>query len=393
MITAKDILGCMMANRNYEALHRVEEWMLEEDQDKKLFKILQNSQERDITKLRELSGVSATYISDMSIVEIDIVSGARPVINKDIEDFVNFQYEQLLLENLKSGGIQNVQKIMSKVQEVDTRNIVQKYEDYEKENSQLLHNNLLGFSTGIDKLDKVTLGMIKRHIWVCGAYYGYGKTYFMLNMVESAIRQGKKVLVFSLEMTAEEIIGRLIALSAGLNTLEVFNPGEKLEQQMDAKEFWLQTVLNEQLVIDDEMRDVDGVVAKVASSNQYDLVCLDYLQLLATGNDQYEALREATKTLQMVTKKYGFTLLLLSQISNQAQREGGSKLDGFKGAGDIGQIANVAMRIERDKNEETGEFTNDFMLNISKVRHNMPSKIKLKITFPGGRIGEYEYEE
>jgi replicative DNA helicase len=393
MITAKEILGCMMANKNYKALNRVEGWMFNDAQDKKLLKVLQNSKDRDITKLRELSGVSATYMADMSIIESNISSGSVAIINKDIEEFVDTHFQQLLLKNLKSGGIKNVQKIMSKIQTTDTRSIVERYEQYEKENSQMIRGNIIGFSTGIDKLDKITLGMIKRHIWVCGAYYGYGKTYFMLNMVSSAIDQGKRVLIFSLEMTAEEIIARLIALTASLNTLEVFNPGEKLEQQMDAKEFWLQAVVDGRLVIDDEMRDVDSVVAKVASSNQYDLVCLDYLQLLATGNDQYEALREATKTLQMVTKKYGFTLLLLSQISNQAQREGGSKLDGFKGAGDIGQIANVAMRIEREKNEETGAFSNDFVLNVSKVRHNMAGNIKLKITFPGGRIGEYEYED
>ena len=43
-------------------------------------------------------------------------------------------------------------------------------------------------------------------------YYGYGKTYFMLNMIENAIKQKKRVLLFSLEMTAEEIISRLMKL-------------------------------------------------------------------------------------------------------------------------------------------------------------------------------------
>lgn len=382
----------MMANKDYKALLRVEDWMFDNTRDRDFFKTLKDLKDRDLEKIRELSGVSATYIADMSIMESDIVMGNVVVINKDIEEFVDSKYEKLLLKTIKNGSISDVQKIISRVQTVDTRDIVKKYEDYEEENSQMIKGGLLGFSTGIYKLDRLTLGMIKRHIWVCGAYYGYGKTYFMLNMVESAIKQKKRVLVFSLEMTSEEIIARLIALSAHLNTLEVFNPGSKMEQQMEAKEFWLQAVVDGRLVIEDEMRDVNGVVAKVASNNSYDLVCLDYIQLLSTGNDQYEALREATKTLQMVTKKYGFTLLLLSQISNQAQREGGSKLDGFKGAGDIGQIANVAMRIERERDETTGAFDSDFVLNISKVRHNMPGIIKLKISFPGGRIGEYEYD-
>jgi replicative DNA helicase len=356
----------------------------------KVFEVLKGTQERiDISKLRELTGVPASLVADLSVLSTEVEFGDLAVINKDVEEFIATKYKELIKEKLEANEMGAIQSVINEIQEKEPKDIISRYEEYEQENAEASKSGLLGFSTGIDKLDRITLGMAKRHIWVCGAYYGYGKTYFMLNLIENAVVKGKKVLLFSLEMTAEEILGRLIGLSAGLGTIEMFREldEEKNERRMEAKEFWLQAVVDGRLVIEDEMRDVNGVVARIGSGGGFDLVCLDYIQLLSTGGDQYEALREAMKVLQMVTKRYGFTLLLLSQISNQAQKEGyQSRVDGFKGAGDIGQIANVAMRVEREKNEETGEYTGFFGLNISKVRHNMPGKIALEIEFPGGRI-------
>lgn len=390
MIESKTVLGCLMSERKLKSLDKLQDWMFDIDQERKLFKVLRDiADKNDIIKIRELSGVSATFISDMSVLSSEIGLGAYAVIDDDIQDFITTKYKALIKTKLGSDKIEDIQKIINEIQQKKPGDIITRYDIFEKENALAVRNGLLGFSTGIPKLDRVTLGLAKRHIWVCGAYYGYGKTYFMLNMIENAVKRGKRVLLFSLEMTAEEIIARLIGLSAGLGSLEVFGTliGKKHERRLEAKEFWLQAIVENRLVIEDEMRDVNGVVAKVGSECDFDLVCLDYLQLLSTGNEQYEALREAMKTLQMMTKEYGFTLLLLSQISNQAQRDGeGSRVDGFKGAGDIGQVANVAIRIERERNEETGEFTKFFGLNVTKVRHNMPGKVALEFEFPGGRI-------
>ena len=91
--------------------------------------------------------------------------------------------------------------------------------------------------------------------------------------------------------------------------------------------------------------------------------------------------------IHILTKRYRVTTLLLSQISNQSQREGyNASVDGFKGAGDIGQVANVAMRIRRERDELSGEWDSAYGLHITKIRHAMPSNLALTINFPGGLI-------
>jgi hypothetical protein len=85
----------------------------------------------------------------------------------------------------------------------------------------------------------------------------------------------------------------------------------------------------------------------------------------------------------------GTTTLILSQISNSAHQKGKlSRVDGFKGAGDIGQIANVAIRLVRERDMETGEFSPLYMLRLTKIRHGKPCSIKCNIEFPGGKIVE-----
>jgi replicative DNA helicase len=387
------IVAALMSDKTrLTVLHRVESWMIWDKELKRLFKVLKVADDKikdDMIKLRELADLKASTVADMVIIRDDIKWGGILITDDDINQWVDAKYLKAIEEYTQKGEIGKIQKVISKMTMPQGKSVKERYLEYEEDFSKATVGGLLGFSTGLDSLDNTTLGLIKGQIWVVGAYYGYGKTFMMLNMVESAIKQGKKTLVFSLEMTAEEILARLICLRAKLGPVEVFCPlgKDKSTRRNEAREYWLKQIEEGMLTIEDEARGVDDIVVKLASGGEYDFVCLDYVQLLSGEGSQYEMLRDGMKTLQMVTKKYQFTLLLLSQISNEAQKAGsGSLVDGFKGAGDIGQVANVAMRIMREKDEETGEWGEFFGLNITKVRHGVGKNLSFKIEFPGGRI-------
>lgn len=398
MISQEKALACLFSdNPKQTNLNRLERWMFDRGDYKKLFDALKEVTDKtELEQIKERSGLSAMFIVDMknhseavSGHYVDSVYGETVVTDKDIDDFVDSKYKGLIGKYVSKGEIDKVQKVLGKMTETKEEDPVTKYLRHEEEMSKMVSHGLLGFSTGISKLDVVTYGMIPKHIWVCGAYYGYGKTYFMLNIVDSAIKQGKKVLLITLEMPIEEILARLICLTARLSTIDLYRPldveGHQAREQ--ARNYWLEKVATGQLVVDDESRSANSVVTKVAVSGKFDLVCIDYVQLLETGINQYEGLRDAMKTLQMITKRYGFTLLLLSQINNEAQKAGSiSRVDGFKGAGDIGQVANVAIKIERQKDEVTNKWSDFFGIDIVKLRHGMPANIGCSIKFPGGRI-------
>ena len=84
--------------------------------------------------------------------------------------------------------------------------------------------------------------------------------------------------------------------------------------------------------------------------------------------------------------------MLLSQISNEAQKEGTNSIYGFKGAGEIGQIADVAISIVRKKNDD-GEMTDDYILDVVKNRTGRSGIVECKISFPSGKITEVLSQE
>jgi len=275
---------------------------------------------------------------------------------------------------------------------ISNRDFVKLYNEYEEMFSNAADGKVLGLRTGIDPLDEQTYGLIPGQIWVCGAYYGHGKTFFAINVINSLLEQNKKVLFFSLEMSAPEVIQRLVGLRARLNTYDTLTKQDESKEKLkqEAKEFIFERIKNKTFIIDDEVRSSNSILNKLKSEEtrgHVDLCVVDYVQLMSTGVNQYEELRDAMKNIQMTTKETQTTTLLLSQINNEAQIAGkGSRVDGFKGAGDIGQVANVAMRIEREKDESTGEFKEEFLLRVTKIRHGKPGNIKLRIEFPGGFI-------
>lgn len=388
MLSPQTVLAFfMLKDPRRDSLKKVKDWMFT-GEEKKLFRVLEATQEKeDLVKLRELSGCKAGFIADMSVLASEVM--VSDITNEDIEIFVIEAYKNLITKYTKAGELGKVQKVLEMLNEEPVTSPAMDFLDYEEEIATTAESGLLGMSTGIPILDLATYGLIPGQIWVCGGYYGYGKTYFMLNLVNAVIGQGKRVLVFSLEMSRNELLTRLMCLTAELGSFEFFRPldKEKDKRRNHARDYWLDAISTGQLVIDEEMRSSEDVVARIATSKGVDFVCLDYIQLLSTGPDQYEGLREAMKAIQMVTKRYRVTTLLLSQISNQSQREGyNASVDGFKGAGDIGQVANVAMRIRRERDELSGEWDSAYGLHITKIRHAMPSNLALTINFPGGLI-------
>lgn len=352
--------------------------------DRRLFDALMSG-ERDLLKLAKIAKSNARLAN--------MASGSVYLSNETIKDFRMAVLDEQMKEAIMIENWEKVQEILNERKQDYSSDPIKEYEDYKTQYSELRDGDIMGMSTSIKPLDQATLGLIPNHIWVCGAYYGYGKTYFAINMANSVLEQGKRVLFFSLEMTAAEIIQRLISLKTGLNLVETVGKltEEKKALRDAAEEAIYKAIREKRLVIDDTSRDGNGLVGKMMieeMKQHVDFVSIDYIQLLA-GDDQYESLRDLTKKLQGATKKMGTTTLILSQVNNDSQEKGNfSRTDGFKGAGDIGQIANVAIKIVRERDMETGEFSPLYILRLTKIRHGKPCSIRCTLNFPGGKISE-----
>jgi replicative DNA helicase len=100
----------------------------------------------------------------------------------------------------------------------------------------------------------------------------------------------------------------------------------------------------------------------------------------------------ASVKLQEATKELNCCTMLLTQVSNASQAGTAGDVYGFKGAGEIGQIADVAIKIKREKSTN-GDFTDQFILDVVKNRTGKSGEIDCSITFPGGKITEKTLEQ
>lgn len=257
--------------------------------------------------------------------------------------------------------------------------------------------DLLGISTGIPELDDMTWGLQKNHVWVVGGYRGSGKSFFGVNVVDSVLRSRKKALVFNLEMSNNEFMHRLISLRCRLHSKLTYK--EELEESVRVKkEEVLTNWGNKDLIMRDDLNHIDEIesfIALTKLTGGVDVVLIDFVQLVRTKADNiYERMSEVATRLQSVAKKYGMAIILLSQLNNETAKAGASvDVDGFKGAGELSQVANVAIKIIRARDFD-GKLTEMFKLEVVKVRHNFGGDIFKKIVFPGGKIeGTYDAEE
>ena len=213
MLSPQTVLAFfMLKDPRRDSLKKVRDWMFT-GEEKKLFRVLEATQEKeDLVKLRELSCCKAGFIADMAVLASEVV--VSDITNEDIEIFVIEAYKNLITKYTKAGELGKVQKVLEMLNEEPVTSPAMDFLDYEEEIATTAESGLLGMSTGIPILDLATYGLIPGQIWVCGGYYGYGKTYFMLNLVNAVIGQGKRVLVFSLEMSRNELLTRLMCLTA-----------------------------------------------------------------------------------------------------------------------------------------------------------------------------------
>lgn len=378
------ILGELVGGARHirtDDLDLLEPEMFEHPPHRKLFEAWLGG-ERNPAILSKKAGI---HFSEVSTWMMEIA------LPDDFQEFADRYYQGKAVELVNSR--RPLSEVADEIQQLlfrsrgsrDQANIIREYETFEKTYREGAGKGLLGLSTGLAPVDEITFGLIPSHVWVVGAYRGWGKSYMGINIGNAVLQQGKPVVFFNLEMSNNEMIQRLIGLRAGAGPLQVLQGGEAVQ---DAKDEVLQALDGNLLIMNDELFEVnrmDWELQRLTQEQPIGLVVIDYVQLIRGQGTDYEVLRDGVKDLQRLAKKYNTTVLIISQISNEAQKAGlDSNLDGFRGAGEIGQVANVAIRIYRER--ENDKLTPNFKLHFTKVRHNRDGLIELMIDFPGGVI-------
>lgn len=248
---------------------------------------------------------------------------------------------------------------------------------------------LPGLSTGLSAVDAKINGLNKSDLLLLAARPGMGKTSMALNVALSAAKEsGKTVAIFSLEMSREQLVTRLIA-SEGLveNTRLVTGNLRESDWQRIAEA--ASSLSRMDLRIDDNpLLTVADMNAKCRRLENLGLVVIDYLQLMTSaggkgysGENRQQAVSDISRMLKIMAKELQVPVLCLSQLSraNEKRDDKRPMLSDLRESGAIEQDADIVLFLYRDDYYNSdSEKRNVAECIVAKNRHGETGKVELR---------------
>ena len=216
-----------------------------------------------------------------------------------------------------------------------------------------------GIPTGLPDLDKLTLGLNKSELILVAARPGMGKTSIALNMaLHAAMAEHKTVAIFSLEMSREQLVMRLLSRAALVPSQNLLT-GQLTDNQWHSLADAAQTLSTTDIRIDDTPTlTVSDMNAQCRRIQHLDLVVIDYLQLMQSAGSGHswsnesrtQAVSDISRMLKIMAKELNVPVICLSQLSraNESRQDKRPLLSDLRESGAIEQDADVVIGLYRE---------------------------------------------
>lgn len=322
----------------------------------------------------------AEIVSDKAVLRrliklSDTVSGKCYRGDEELQDLLGFAQQGLLdiTQGRASKGLVHISKYLD--------DSLERIDQLSKED-----NSITGIPTGFVDIDRRTAGLHPAELILIAARPGMGKTSFALNIAENAaIRSGKKVAIFSLEMPGIQIANRLLSSQAKVSS-------EKLKKGNLRDDDWgkiadaFAKLSQANIYVDDTssitVTEIGARCRKLMLERGLDLVVIDYLQLMSasssnSGGNRQQEISEISRTLKILANDLNIPVIALSQLSRASEKDKREPvLSDLRDSGAIEQDADIVMFLYRE-----GYYKEDA---------EEPNKTKCK--FDKHRNGEVGYE-
>ena len=257
-----------------------------------------------------------------------------------------------------------------------------------------LHKNkgkLRGVPTGFIELDNIMAGLQKSNLVILGARPSVGKSSLALDLARhAAVKEKVSVGVFSLEMSKEEVIDRLICAEANVDLwkLRTGNLSSSGENDDFARIGHAMGALSEApIYIDDtpglNVLEMRTMARRLQAEHGLEMLIVDYLQLMeGRGNidNRVQEVSEISRSLKGLARELNIPVLALSQLSRGIESRGGGdqkpRLSDLRDSGSIEQDADVVLFIYREP-KESSENKNVASIIIAKHRNGPIGEVKL----------------
>lgn len=274
------------------------------------------------------------------------------------------------------------------------------YERIEKLNKDGKEDRLRGVPTGFPKIDDKLSGLQRSDLVILGARPSYGKTSLALDMARNASLAGHNVGVFSMEMSGEQIIDRLIASQAQVPLWRLRTGKIRNETDFALIQQSLDELSDTSLFVEDtpspNILHVRSMARKLQVQHGLDLVIIDYLQLIQPRSNidsTVQQVTEISRGLKSLARELNIPVLAVSQLSRAVDKRENKnpRLSDLRQSGSLEQDADVVMFLHREDrgsniDQLTDEEENIVEVIIAKHRNGPLGRIKLrfdeeKVTF------------
>ena len=335
---------------------------------------------------RSLISISNNIIGDAfndSVDIFDLLNNAEEKLFTVTEGTLRKSYDKM--STLIKGALKNIETLRNK------------------------EDGLSGVASGFSNLDRVTSGFQKSDLVICAARPGMGKTAFALTMARNiAVDHNTAIGFFSLEMSAEQLVNRLIASEAELGANKL-RKGDLADHEMVQLHEKIKHLSEAPIFIDDTpaltIFELRAKARRLVKNNNAGIIIIDYLQLMSAGGNagnREQEISAISRSLKGIAKELKIPVIALSQVNRGVEsRTGiGSKrpmLSDLRESGAIEQDADIVTFIYRPEYYKIYEWDNgedsrgQGEIIIAKHRNGSLANVRLKFIAEFAKFSDLDY--
>lgn len=316
----------------------------------------------------------------------------------DVDDLLNFSEKEIF--DLAYGNIKNETQSMGEVLKESIRQI---------EEASKRTDGLSGVPSGFSSLDRITQGWQRSDMIVIAARPSMGKTAFVLSMARNmTVNLKVPVVIFSLEMSAVQLVNRLIVSETELSS-EKIRSGKLEPHEWTQLDYKIKNLQDAPLYIDDtaaiSLFELRAKCRRLKMQHDIGLVIIDYLQLM-TGppevrNNREQEVSTISRGIKSIAKELNVPIIALSQLNRSVEMRAGDKrpqLSDLRESGAIEQDADIVCFIHRPEKfgimeDENGQSTAGLgQIIIAKHRNGEICDVNLHFRAEFARFEELDSE-
>ena len=361
------------------------------------------------SKLKEVGGVSylseltGAYTATSNIKEYCLIvkdkSNKRKIIKAANEMLLHVYEEGAATEKILNDTQDKLLNINNyKFSEVSTA--AQVVADACKNIEKNFKNGggLTGLTTGLKSLDRKIEGLGPGDYVVIAARPSMGKTAIMLTITENTVKQDKSVMVFSLEMTNEKLMNRMLSSLTKI-PLSRLKTGKITPDEWELISKCAAVISNQKIYFDDKagltVNEIRSKAKKIKSQYGLDLIVLDYIgKIEGKGENRTQELSKISNKLKDLGKELKIPIIVLSQLSRacEARTDHRPILSDLRESGAIEQDADITMFLYRDEYYHPETEDKDILEVIfAKNRDGETGTVKLFWKGETQTIGDLDY--